>query len=432
MKQHKLKFAAGLATTVVVGGLLAGCAPASESNSGDAAKAVTELSIATAETPWLEGYKKIAAEYEAETGVKVTLTAFPFDGLLTQQANAAQSGSNAFDLFQINEQWVGQFYDNEWVQPLTDIDPDFSWDPNLMSFDGVGQWDAEARVTSPDGEAYSLPMNGNIQLFMYREDIYEDLGLSVPTTWEETLANGKKAQEAGAVENGYVLRGKAGATFDFSGFLFAEGGTWLTDPAGGDWTPSIDTAEAKKALEQFQALAAIGPAAPQTIGQAEATSLMQSGSVLASTLPTAVSAPLEDEAASTVAGKIGYAVAPGKTPITGTWTMGVPTGLPTERAEAAYDFMTWLTSQETMQKWAGYGGVTVRTDLDSDRADLKAQVESAPYAHAGLRYPFTPDMLAVTEPILGEVVAGTMSVDDALAAMQSGVTKVVEEAGFLK
>lgn len=437
MKQHPFRLAAGLASTVLVGGLLAGCAPAAESNGnagGEKTSTVTELTIPTAESPWLDGYKKMAAQYEAETGVKINLTTFPFDGLLTQQANAAQSGSNAFDLFQINEVWVGQFYDNGWVQPLTDVDPDFTWDENLMSFDGVGQWDKDARITTPDGVAYSLPMNGNIQLFMYRTDIYEELGLTVPTTWDEVLANGKKAREAGVVDSGYVLRGKAGAgaTFDFSSLLFSEGGEWLTDPAGGDWTPSIDTAEAKRALTMYRDLAAIGPDAPQTIGQAEATALMQSGSVMASTLVVAVAAPLEDPNASTVAGKIGYALVPGEQPVTGTWTLGIPTGLPADRAAAAYDFMTWLTSQQTQQTWVENGGVTVRTDLESDRPEIVAQIESAEYAHSALRYSFTPDMIAVTDPIIGEVVAGTKSVDDAIAEMQAGVTKVVQAAGFLK
>lgn len=436
MKQHKLKLAAGLATTVMVGGLLAGCAPAAESGGASDAPVnkVTELNIPTAESPWLEGYKKMAAQYEAETGVKVNLTTFPFDGLLTQQANAAQSGSNAFDLFQINEVWTGQFYDNGWVQPLTDIDPEFSWDPNLMNFDGVGQWDKDAGITTPDGVAYSLPMNGNVQLFMYRTDIYDELGLTVPTTWAEALANGEKAMAAGAIESGYVLRGKAGAgpTFDFSSVLFSEGGDWLTDPAGGDWTPSINTPEAKRALTIYRDLAAIGPDAPQTIGQAEATALMQSGSVLSSSLVVAVAAPLEDPNASTVAGKIGYALVPGEKPVTGTWTLGVPTGLPADRAAAAYDFMTWLTSQKTQQAWVDAGGVTVRTDLKSDRPEIVAQIESAEFAHAALRYSFTPDLIAVTDPIIGEVVAGTMTVDDALVAMQDGVTKVVKDAGLLK
>lgn len=402
--------------------------------SGDAeeeAEEVTELTIPTAETPWLPSYQKIAADYEAETGVKINLTTFPMDGLLTQQGNAAQSGSNDFDVFQLNEQWVGQFYDNQWVQPLSSVNPDFEWDEGLIEFDGVGRWDSETRTTSPDGEPYSLPINGNIQLFMYRSDLYDQLGLDVPTEWDEVVANGQQARDAGVVTDGYVLRGKT-PTYDFSAVLFSEGGAWFEGEADGDWTPTIDTPEMRSALEQFKELASIGPAAPQTVAQAEATSLMQGGGVLQATLVTAVAAALENTEGSQVAGKIGYDVLPGRTPVSGTWTLGIPTGLPEGRAQAAYDFITWLTSKEAMQKWAEYGGVTTRSDIDTDRPELLALVDSAGDVRAGLRYPFTPQMLEVTDPTIGEYLAGTIDLDEAVNRMQDGVTRVVEEAGFLE
>ncbi|WP_458116410.1 ABC transporter substrate-binding protein [Arthrobacter sp. D2-10] len=419
--------ATALTAAFLTVGMLAGCG--GSGGGADSAEEVTELNIPAAETPWLASYQQIAADYEAETGVKINLTTFPFEGLLTQQANAAQSGSGAFDLFQLNEQWVGQFYDNEWVQPLTDVDPDFQWDENLIEFDGVGRWDAEARTTSVEGTPYSLPINGNIHLFMYRNDLYEQLGLEVPTTWDQVIENGETAINEGAVDNGYVLRGKT-PSYDFSALLFSYGGKWFQDELAGDWTPALDTPEAEEALTKFKELAELGPDAPQTVAQAEATSLMQGGSVLQSTLVAAVSAPLEDEGASRVAGNIGYAPLPGDTPVSGTWTLGIPAGLEPARAEAAYDFLTWLTSKEAMDKWAEYGGVTTRTDVESDRPELQAIVESADSIRGGLRYTFTPQMLEVTEPIIGEVVAGTKTVEEGLAEMQTGLQRVVEEAGY--
>lgn len=427
MRNNMKRAAAGAAVAAVV---LSGLIACSSDSKGDASK-VTELTIPTAETPWLDSYKQMAAEYTKETGVKINLATFPMDGLLTQQSQAAQSGSNAFDLFQLNEQWVGQFYDNQWVQPLTDIDPDFTWDKGLIEFDGVGRWDADARTTTDDGTPYSLPINGNIQLFMYRTDLYDQLGLSVPPDWDGVVANGNAAKQAGVVPDGYVARGKT-PTYDFSALLFSNGGKWFTDEKGGDWKPAIDTKEFRAALQQFKALADIGPAAPQTIAQAEATTLMQGGSVLNATFVAAVAAALENPGASSVAGKIGYAELPGKTPVSGVWTLGIPTGLPADRAQAAYKFMTWLTGKDAMQKWADLGGVTTRTDLTSDRPDLKAIVDSADDIHGGLRYTFTPAMLDVTDPAIGQYLAGQISLDDAISTMQSGVTDVVTKVGFLK
>lgn len=427
-RKHSTRALTGSAIAVAVALTLGACSAPEEPT--DDLPEVTELNVPTAETPWLPSYQELVAEYEAETGVKINLTTFPMDGLLTQQANAAQSGSNAFDVFQMNEQWVGQFYDNQWVQPLAEVDPDFAWDDGLIEFDGVGRWDADLRSTTPDGEPYALPINGNIQLFMYRTDLYDQLGLEVPTSWDEVVDNGQAARDAGAVTDGYVLRGKT-PTYDFSAVLFSEGGAWFEGEADGDFTPTVDTPEMRAALEQFKELAAIGPAAPQTVAQAEATSLMQGGSVLQATLVAAVAAPLENPEASQVAGKIGYAPLPGGTPVSGTWTVGIPTGLPEERAQAAYEFITWLTSQEAMQKWAELGGVTTRSDIETDRPELLALLDSEADIQAGFRYPFAPQMVQMADPVIGEYLAGTIDLDEAISRMDEGLTRIVEEAGFL-
>ena len=398
---------------------------------GDDAPAVTEISVATAETPWLGGYQEVVALYEEQTGVQVNLQVFPFEGLLTQQANAAQTGSNDFDVFQLNEQWVGQFYDNEWVQPLTDIDPEFSWDPGLIEFDGLGRWDAEARSTSPSGVPYSLPINGNIHLFMYLESVYDELGLEVPTSWEDVIANGEIAQDSGATEYGYVGRGRTPA-YDFSAILFSEGGSWFADDRGGNFEPTINSPEGRAALELFKGLTDIGPDAPQTVAQAEATSLMQSGEVAHATFVAAVAAALENTENSLVAGDVGYALLPGGTPVSGAWTVGIPNGLPDDRSQAAYEFISWLTSQEAMQAWAEVGGVITRSDVETERPEIQRIVESEEMIRAGFRYPFTAQLLEVTEPTIGEYLAGTISVDEALERMDADLRVVVTNAGFLE
>lgn len=397
---------------------------------------VTELVVGTAETPWLDGYRKIVADYESESGITVTLKTFPMDGLLTQQASAIQHQSDAFDVFQINERWTGQFYSNGWVQPLASIDPDFTWDDALMRFDGVGQWDAELGRTSGDGEAMALPMNGNILLFTYRKDLYDELGLEVPETWEDVVANGEAALQAGAVDHGYVLRGKT-PTFDFEAVLRSYGGDWFADD--GSWTPTIAAPEAEAALEMFVRMAQLGPDQPQTVAQAEAVSLMQAGESLQAALVVAAAVPLEDPNSSLTAGKIGYSVVPGgpagRTPVSGTWVLGVPAGLPEARSKAAYDFIRWLTGQEAMQAWAADGGVPTRTDaltseLAAERPELAAMMESDSLITAPLRFPFQAQVLQSSERHLGEAVAGTVGVREALTAIEEDLSAIVTDEGL--
>lgn len=421
--------------------LLAACgadsSPTSSSGSsedaagGATASSVTEITVGTGQTPWLGPYQEIVALYEQETGIKVNLEILPFGGLLEAQSLAAQTGSNAFDVFQLNEQWVGLFYDNEWVQPLEEIDPNFSWDPGLIEYGGLGRWNAESRSTTEDGVPYSLPMNGNIHILVYLKSVYEELGIDIPTTWAEAEAAGEAAVAAGLVDYGFVLRGENQAPFDFTAFLVAEGGSWFVDPEAGNFEPSINSPEGKRALEQFKRLADLGPDAPQTVAQAEMVALMQTGTVLQASMVVATASALEDIEASLVAGDIGYAVVPGSSPVSGAWTVAIPAGLSDERTQAGYDFITWLTGPVAMQAWVDLGGVVTRSDVVTDRPEIQRMIDSENLITPGFRYPFTPAFLSVTEPAIGRYVAGLISVDEALKEMEDKIRDIVVREGFL-
>lgn len=420
---RKTKFLGAFA----VGALLLSSCSAQET----ASSAVTEITVGTGQTPWLGPYQEIVKLYEQTAGVKVNLEILPFGGLLETQSLAAQTGSGDFDVFLLNEQWVGLFYDNEWVVPLEEIDPNFSWDPGLIEYGGLGRWDAESRSTTRDGVPYSLPMNGNIHILVYLKSVYEELGIDIPTTWAEAEAAGEAAVAAGLVEYGFVLRGENQAPFDFSAFLVAEGGSWFADAEGGNFEPSINSPEGKRALEQFKRLADLGPDAPQTVAQAEMVALMQTGTVLQASMVVATATALEDVEASLAAGDIGYAVVPGSSPVSGAWTVAIPAGLSDERTQAGYDFITWLTGREAMQAWVDLGGVVTRSDVVTDRPEILRMIESEDFITPGFRFPFTPQFLSATEPVIGQFVAGLISADDALEQMDEKIREIVVREGFL-
>jgi multiple sugar transport system substrate-binding protein len=419
--------------------LLSSCAAASSTTEEGSnppaettASSVTEITVGTGQTPWLGPYEEIVALYEETTGIKVNLEILPFGGLLESQSLDAQTGAGAFDVYQLNEQWVGLFYDNGWVQRLDEVDPNFSWDPGLIEYGGLGRWNAESRSTTLDGAPYSLPINGNIHILVYLKSVYEELGIDIPTTWAEAEAAGEAAVAAGLVDYGFVLRGENQAPFDFTAFLVAEGGSWFVDPEAGNFEPSINSPEAKRALEQFKRLADLGPDAPQTIAQAEMVALMQTGTVLQASMVVATASALEDVEASLVADDIGYAVLPGSSPVSGAWTAGIPAGLSDERTQAAYDFITWLTGPEAMQAWVDLGGVVTRSDVVTDQIEIQRMIESEDFITPGFRYPFTPEFLSVTEPAIGQYVAGLISVDEALEQMQEKIREIVVREGFLE
>ena len=111
---------------------------------------------------------------------------------------------------------------------------------------------APSQFIEIDGKVMAIGMMVNAQHFMYRSDIFEELGLEVPTTYDEVLAAAEVIQEAGVVDYPYGAAFKAdwnlGEEFvnmylGFGGEFFNEGGT-----------PAINNEQGVATLEKLKAL----------------------------------------------------------------------------------------------------------------------------------------------------------------------------------
>lgn len=422
-----------------------GSAQASGSGSSGVGKQ-PPISVPTNSSSWLPSYQKIVQVYEKETGNKVNLNVSTFAGLLTQETNAISNKSDAFDLFQINEGWTGQFYDSGWVVPLTEVDPDFTWDANWMEFQGVGRWNKDKRITTPDGEPMSLPFNGNIEVFYYRKDLYDKHGLKPPDTFDDAFNHGKAVKDSGDVRYGHAIRGQGDIggyanTFAFGTLLGGYGGDWFVKP-GEDWTPSINNEAGQAAAAEWLKLATIGPDQPQTVGQTQLTSLMQSGQLLQAVMVDGIYSAMDDPNSSRVVDKVGYGVVPAgpsgvHAAMSGTWTLGIPTGLPKNRQQAGYAFMKWLMTKHAQMEFASAGNIPTRSDLySSDLASqnqfryMKAVNASLSHTFPGVRYTFSAPMLELTERVLTEMVAKQHTVKESLDQIAEELKKIATDAGY--
>jgi multiple sugar transport system substrate-binding protein len=395
---------------------------------GGALGSGTTLVVPTNQSPWLDAYKGLVAEYTKETGAKVELRPFPYEQLYSQMVNDIQAGTHSYDVYQFDEPFINRAYDNKWVQPFTSIDPSWKPDPATNSYDNASYWNADKRINDPSGQVMGQPINGNVQLLMYRKDVYGELNLSVPKTWDDAIANGKAAQSAGKTNYGYVLRtqgatgGGAQISYDFLPLLYSYGGNWFRDE-GTDWTPVANNSAGVAAATMLRRLAELGPKDTATIGQAQAISAMQAGETAQSQLVAAAAPALESESDSRVVGKVGYSL--------------LPAGLPTDRSEAALKFITWVESKEAQTTFAKLGGIPTRGDVLSDPsipAEDKAYLDVVQAGNATMkkhvRYTFASDMLPITEKYLSQIAAGTISPQDGMDKLNAELTEVVKKAGY--
>jgi multiple sugar transport system substrate-binding protein len=393
--------------------------------------------------PWLKAYQATAREYEKEAGAQITFREFPYDGLRTAMINAIRGRNFPFGVLHLDEPWTGEFYDRKWATPLREIDSGVKLDPEIITYDALPEWDAQQRRHTDGAAVTGLPINGNVNLFVYRQDVYDELGFAVPKTFEEAYENGRKAKESGKTRFGYVARAQAteagqSITYDFMPLLRSYGGDWYTE----DWKPAINSAGAIAAMNMFKRLLSLGPRQPQTVGQAEVIAAMQGGQSVQCHTVAAAASQLEDPSLSRVAGKLGYAEIPAgstghPTPTSGVWSLAIPRGLPEERAKASANFIKWFVGAKAQLAFAKNGGIPTRTDT-YDSAELPAQAKKYLVAikaslndiRGSVRYPFSAQMLPVAERALASIAAGKTPVKEGLDDLANRLDEIARDAGF--
>lgn len=195
---------------------------------------VTEIQFWTWRPEDVDFYNKVIAQFEeANPDVKVVQNAIKnteYNTILS----AALAGDSAPDVF-MSRAYGGlqTFADSGYLMALDELMPE------LKDFSEATRMGA---TSITDGKIYGVPAVSQTMLCFYNKKIYEELGLKVPTTWDQFLSNLKACKDAGydALANGTkegwcceFLFGGAGAS-QYGGNTFYDkvikGETTFEDP----------------------------------------------------------------------------------------------------------------------------------------------------------------------------------------------------------
>jgi sorbitol/mannitol transport system substrate-binding protein len=203
-----------------------------------------------------------------------------------------------------------------------------------------------------------------------------------------------------------------------------------------------------------------GPQGASSNGFNENLALFQQGKCGMWIDATVAASFVSDERASTVADKVGYALAPdnglGKR---GNWLWAWSLAVPASsaKADAAQKFIAWATSKEYLELVAtndGWANVPpgTRSSLYANEDYLKAapfakmtleSINSAdptkptvkPVPYVGIQFVAIPEFQGLgttVGQIFSAALAGQMSVDDALKQAQDAATATMTEGGYIK
>lgn len=397
-------------------------------------------------SPWYKGFESVVDLYTEQTGNVVNLEVTPFDGMLEKARSAVRSsGKSPLDLININSISTVEFYEGGFLQPLNEIDPSFKPDPQVLTLNDAGCWDEATKFrTCATGKLMGFAPNGNVQLFYYRKDVFDEKGLKVPTTFDEVLANCKVLHNPPETY-GYLQRGEKGDSiyYDFMAYMLSYGGNVEKDAASGDFSVVINSPEVKQALDKFIEVAkSCGPENYATLGQGDLIQLMQTGKGMQSHAVVAAFPNFDNPQKSAVVDKVSAAVLPkasadAKPGVSiGSWVFAIPKNASDEGKKGAIAFGKWFLTYKAQYAYAEGGGIPVRSDVyESDLKDqpkfrwMPAYLEEMKYGRQLLGYREGPAINQILGLRLNQALIGELSSAAALNRAAEDIHALFEKNG---
>ena len=195
-RRHALAGISALSTA----DLLSGPSPARAAITPDMPYAGTELQVMVVRASQFAAEAKRLPAFEEATGIKVTFVDIPFVAMREKLTAEMIAGSTDFDLVTPIDVWIPPLV-NDYLAPLNDD----------LEERGI----ALDRYPSPflrsgmfDEECYGLPIRSHIQLLFYHKDLFDELGLTPPKTWDELVATGKTLMEKKGIAGVAIPYGK--------------------------------------------------------------------------------------------------------------------------------------------------------------------------------------------------------------------------------
>jgi multiple sugar transport system substrate-binding protein len=354
--------------------------------------------------------------------VKVEIETLTYDQMRDKLVSSFQAPSPTYDLIVVDNPWMVDFAKANFLQPL---------DARIQStpdYDDADFFKPLTDITTVDGVKYAVPFYNYALGYLYNTDDLAQANQKVPTTLDELVAT-SKALKAGD-RAGIAMQPQRGYK------IFEEWGNWLFAAGGSiydaDGKPTLNTPEAKKALEAYiDTYKTAAPANSLNWSMDEAQRSLAANQAASMINYNWQLPALNEPGSGPAAGKFKLATIPGGKQVLGSWSWAIPAN--SGASDAAWAFASWITSKPHDVARTEKGGAAIRQSTLKDPAVLNGKfgadyyttveqllANSAPLSQG----PSGEEMIQAVGTELNEAVAGTKSVDDALAAAQAAAEKI--------
>ena len=431
--------------TMLLSILLSGCGGAQPAavpaepaaTTGPAAKEPVILTIIIEQVPDYDIVAEITKQFEAENpDIKIVFDAMPYDAMRDKILTSFLAPEGTYDIIIVDNPWMDEFPAAGFLMELNkyiDATPDYNFD------DFIGPI---RELTTHDGIITAVPYLNYAVGLIVRQDLFDDQEmkdkfqakynkpLTVPTTLDEYVEVGKFFKENGIA--GAAMQPQRGYKIleEWKNWLYAEGGNLMD----ADGKSIANSAAAKAALEKYNDM--YQNAAPENSlnwGFDDALRSMASGDSATMISYNWMLPSLNQVGGQSgdLAGKFQLYPVPGGKAVLGAWYWAIPKN--SKNPDAAWKYLSWLTSPEIDKLRTAMGGGVVRTSTTNDPEVWKQ-------GFGEYFYTTVNSILSNSEPLargvhadeisievgnlLNSAVAGEMTVDEALIAIDAKITEV--------
>lgn len=408
-----------------------------------------EIVVAIVSNPQMQDAISLIDDFRAKNpGIDVRFVSLPENEARAKITASVATGGGEFDVVMVSNYETPMWAENGWITDLV---------PFMDATDGYDRQDfiptIREALTVGAGQ-YSVPFYGESSFLVYRQDLFDDAGITMPEqpTWDEVAEIAARMHDPANNFSGICLRGLAGwgeVMAPLNTVINTYGGRWFDEA----WNPQLDSPEVHAAVSDYVNLVRnYGQPGAATSGYGDCLTRFSQGNAAMWYDATAMVSSVEDPASSLVVGKTGYALAPVKeTESAGwlyTWSLAIPET--SQRKQAAWDFIAWMTNKDYFQlvgeqvSWerlppgsrqstyeipqyaeiaSSYAGPTLKAMGQASQET--SMVHPVPYT--GLQFVGIPEFQDLGTRVAQQIsaaIAGQQSVEAALEQSQSFATSV--------
>ena len=355
-------------------------------------------------------------EFERLTGISVDFTDDPLGGLREKIVTESVASPGSWDVTILFDVWLPEL--SSFLAPL---DPDVASDVDLDDFPA-----ATADLGAWEGAQFGIPVRSHVMMFYYRADVFEEMGLEVPTTLDELLETARVIDEADNGMAGFTLNWAKQASISpipWQQFVKSGGGA-VFDESG---APAFNSPEAVRATEVYQQLLDYAPAGAAAYNEADMRNSFARGEA-AMTIAWSWSMEIfqrPDIADASVVGNVGFtADIPGiggtVGPLAMAWPMAISDS--SENKGAAAEWVRWMTNPDLDRQAISEKSINGQATVVGNRiSSLESAEANAPEANNGFSQAMADAYKSAThQPIYPKFSTVTEIIETALSEIVSG------------